>query len=144
MVPTLPASAPTPTRSGVKGTLPNERPPVESREAPLTGSISPPSTNVPARQASAAEPATGGPLEKASGVRGADRSSAVVRLSIRPWGQVSVNGQSRGISPPLTKLQLPAGSHTIVISNGEFASVTKQVQVPERGEVVVSHRFGTE
>lgn len=145
VVPTLPASAPTPTRSGVKGTLTNERPPVESREAlTLPGSISPPSTNVPARQASAAEPATGGPLEKASGVRGADRSSAVVRLSIRPWGQVSVNGQSRGISPPLTKLQLPAGSHTIVISNGEFASVTKQVQVPERGEVVVSHRFGTE
>lgn len=74
----------------------------------------------------------------------APHQAALVRLSIRPWGQISVDGQPRGISPPLTRLQLAPGPHTVVITNGEFAPVVKQILVPDKGEVVVSHRFGGE
>jgi len=41
-------------------------------------------------------------------------------IAVSPWGEVLVDGSSRGISPPLSTLTLPAGRHTIEIRNGDF------------------------
>jgi len=67
---------------------------------------------------------------------------STVRFSIRPWGNISIDGQEKGSSPPLTRVQLPPGNHTVVITNGNFPPVTKQVEVPDKGDVIVTHRFG--
>ncbi|MDR1967508.1 MAG: protein kinase [Burkholderiaceae bacterium] len=67
-----------------------------------------------------------------------------VRFSIRPWGRVSVDGQPKGISPPLTHLQLPPGNHIVVITNGNNPPVTKQIVVTGKDDIVVSHRFENE
>jgi non-specific serine/threonine protein kinase len=67
--------------------------------------------------------------------------ASIVRLSIRPWGQIIVDGQSRGISPPLSRLSLTPGNHEVNIKNGDFSPVTIQIAVPEKGEIVVSHHF---
>jgi serine/threonine protein kinase len=66
-----------------------------------------------------------------------------VRLFIKPWGQVTVDGQSQGVSPPLTHLTLTPGEHVVSITNGNFPPATIRITVPEKGEIVVSHRFGT-
>jgi len=65
-----------------------------------------------------------------------------VRLFIKPWGQVAVNGQPQGVSPPLTRLTLTPGEHVVSITNGNFPPATIRIIVPEKGEIVVSHRFG--
>jgi PEGA domain len=42
------------------------------------------------------------------------------KLMIRPWGTVYVDGDERGVSPPLKKLSLPAGRHTVRVVNPNF------------------------
>jgi serine/threonine protein kinase len=44
----------------------------------------------------------------------------LVRLSIKPWGEVIVNGESKGVSPPMKSLSLAAGDHSVEIRNGDY------------------------
>jgi hypothetical protein len=59
----------------------------------------------PARQAGAAS----GPA-----------ASATYKLQIQPWGVVYVDGVDRGVSPPVKRLVLTPGRHTIRIANPNF------------------------
>lgn len=45
---------------------------------------------------------------------------ASYQLQIKPWGVVYVDGVDRGISPPLTRLVLTPGRHTIRIANPKY------------------------
>jgi hypothetical protein len=71
-------------------------------------------------------------------------ATSTVRFLIKPWGRINIDGQDKGISPPLTNVQLPPGNHTVVITNGIFPPVTKDIVVTAKGGVVVSYRFGDE
>jgi hypothetical protein len=64
-----------------------------------------------------------------------------VRLFIKPWGQIVVDGRPGGISPPLTRLPLSPGPHVITITNGNLPPVTLKVTVPEEGNIIVAHEF---
>ncbi|HEV8689261.1 MAG TPA: serine/threonine-protein kinase [Ideonella sp.] len=64
-----------------------------------------------------------------------------VQLAISPWGQVEVDGAPVGIAPPLNRLSLPAGSHTITIRNGELPPLVRTVDVSADHPVVIKHRF---
>jgi serine/threonine-protein kinase len=64
-----------------------------------------------------------------------------VRLAITPWGNVEVDGRAMGTTPPLTSLSLPAGTHQIVVRNGEFPAHTASVTVSEDKPVTLRHRF---
>jgi hypothetical protein len=46
--------------------------------------------------------------------------SATYKLRIQPWGIVYVDGIDRGASPPVKRLTLAPGRHTIRISNPNF------------------------
>ncbi len=65
-----------------------------------------------------------------------------LQLAISPWGQVEVDGTPAGTTPPLTRLNLPEGSHTITVRNEDFAPYTTTVQVSADKPVTVRHRFG--
>ncbi len=65
-----------------------------------------------------------------------------VQLAISPWGQVEVNGQPAGTTPPLTRLTLNEGTHSITVRNEDFPPHTVNVQVQADKPVVVRHRFG--
>ena len=65
-----------------------------------------------------------------------------VQLAISPWGQVEVNGQAAGTTPPLTRLTLSEGTHSITVRNEDFPPYTATVQVVADKPVVVRHRFG--
>jgi len=65
-----------------------------------------------------------------------------VQLAISPWGQVDVDGAPAGTTPPLTRLNLPEGNHTITVRNADFAPYTATVQVSADKPVTVRHRFG--
>ncbi len=64
-----------------------------------------------------------------------------VTLAISPWGEVSVDGAARGVSPPLTQLSLPPGVHTIEVRNGAAAPFVARVEVRSGETLGLQHRF---
>jgi serine/threonine-protein kinase len=67
----------------------------------------------------------------------------VVQFAISPWGAVEVDGNPAGVTPPMTRLQLTPGEHTITVRNGDFPPHTERVQVEADRAAVVRHRFGS-
>lgn len=103
----------------------------------------------PAAPAPAARPAT--PRARATPPREARPAVAApaapvvqgsVQLAISPWGHVEVDGHAVGTTPPLSRLTLTEGTHTITVRNEDFPPHTVTVQVSEDKPVTVRHRFG--
>ena len=69
-------------------------------------------------------------------------AEGVVQLAVSPWGQVEVDGKTMGTSPPLTRLTLSAGNHTITVRNTDFPAYTTTVAVDGESPVTLRHRFG--
>jgi serine/threonine protein kinase len=67
--------------------------------------------------------------------------SGSVTLNILPWGDVFVNGQARGASPPRKRLSLIEGTYTIMIKNGGFEPFTSVVEVKRGQEYSITHQF---
>jgi class 3 adenylate cyclase len=80
------------------------------------------------------------PAEKPQAVASAGPAGRV-ELAVAPWGEVLVDGKSRGISPPLRVLELPPGSHTVEIRNSTFPAHVAHVEVKPGEAVKVQHRF---
>jgi len=64
-----------------------------------------------------------------------------VEISVAPWGEVLVDGKSRGVSPPLRVLEIPPGPHTIEIRNSTFPAYVERVEVRSGQATKVRHRF---
>jgi class 3 adenylate cyclase len=64
-----------------------------------------------------------------------------VNLAIAPWGEVYVNGKSRGVSPPMKNFKLPPGKYKIEIRNTTFKPHVEVVQVTSREAVKIRHEF---
>jgi hypothetical protein len=64
---------------------------------------------------------------------------AVIALDIRPQGEVYVDGELKGTTPPLARLSIPAGPHTIELRNGRFKPVTMDVQLQPGEELQLKH-----
>ncbi|MFN9030341.1 MAG: PEGA domain-containing protein [Betaproteobacteria bacterium] len=58
-----------------------------------------------------------------------------------PWGEVLVNGTSRGVSPPLARLQLPPGVYQIEVRNGASQPYRARVEVKPGQTISLQHRF---
>lgn len=71
----------------------------------------------------------------------APAAAGTLQLAILPWGEVFVNGKSRGVSPPLRSLDVPAGTHTIEVRNTSFPTYTRRVEVRSGEPVRIQHRF---
>jgi len=65
-----------------------------------------------------------------------------VQFAVTPWGQVEVNGQAMGTTPPLTKLTLNPGNYKITVRNADFPDFVTNVTVDADHPVVVRYRFG--
>jgi hypothetical protein len=66
---------------------------------------------------------------------------ATLTLDIRPSGEIYVNGALKGKSPPLKKIQLPAGKHQIEIRSGKHKPMQTDLLVAEGEELAVQHSF---
>jgi len=69
--------------------------------------------------------------------------SATYRLQILPWGVVYVDGIDRGVSPPVKRLVLPPGKHTIRIANPNFRERVLEVDT-RGGNALISADFNDE
>jgi hypothetical protein len=70
-------------------------------------------------------------------------ATGVLQLAVTPWGEVEVNGAAAGTTPPLARLTLPVGTHTVVIRNQDFPPHRTTVTVGEDRAATVRHRFGS-
>jgi class 3 adenylate cyclase len=75
--------------------------------------------------------------EKLAKAQGAGR----LELAVAPWGEVLVDGKSRGVSPPLRVLEVSPGAHTIEIRNSTFPAHVARVEVKPGEAVKIQHRF---
>ena len=64
-----------------------------------------------------------------------------VRLSIRPWGEVLVDGKSRGVSPPLKEISIPEGRHRIQIRNGDFPAYDSELDIKAGSKDEIAYSF---
>jgi hypothetical protein len=65
----------------------------------------------------------------------------LVKLAIDPWGEVYVNGKSRGVSPPIKSLKLAPGKYRIEVRNSNLAPYDETIEVKSREEVTIRHNF---
>ncbi len=68
-------------------------------------------------------------------------AQGVVQLAISPWGHVEVDGSAVGTTPPLARLNLPEGRHTVTVRNEDFPPFSTTVEVSADKPVTVRHRF---
>jgi hypothetical protein len=71
----------------------------------------------------------------------AAKKSGRLEISVAPWGEVLVDGKSRGVSPPLRELEIAAGPHTIEIRNSTFPARVEKVQIKPGEATKIRHRF---
>lgn len=81
------------------------------------------------------------PAVKQSSPAIAEPPPGIVRLSIVPWGEVFVDGKSRGVSPPMKRLKLAPGKHQVEVRNTTFRPHAVALEVKSRQEVTVRHVF---
>jgi eukaryotic-like serine/threonine-protein kinase len=91
-------------------------------------------------------PAAESKIEKKLTARLPEKAAAAadsgrLELAVLPWGEVLVDGKSRGVSPPLRTLDIPPGSHTIELRNSTFPSHVAKVNVKAGEAITIRHRF---
>lgn len=62
--------------------------------------------------------------------------TARVRIKVKPWGEVYVDGIKRGVSPPLRVLSLAPGAHEIEIRNGNLRPLQRRVAIDAIGKPI--------
>ena len=70
-----------------------------------------------------------------------DTAPGTVRLAISPWGEVAVDGDVKGVTPPLNQLKLAPGRYTITVRNGEAPVFRQTVEVQPGRELRIRHKF---
>ncbi len=66
---------------------------------------------------------------------------ATVSLGIAPWGEVYVDGNKKGVSPPLNSLQVAPGKHQIEIRNTTFPPYKQTVDLKPGEQLKIKHKF---
>lgn len=66
---------------------------------------------------------------------------AVIEFAIRPQGHIYIDGALKGIAPPLARLEIHPGPHSIRIVYKKFAPVELEVDLAPSEVVTVRHTF---
>ena len=109
----------------------------------------PPSAAAPTTVATSAANTTSslGPGESVTAASSAPPAKAPaldsvgVTLAIKPWGTVYVDGRERGVSPPLKRLTLSAGTHQVRVANPGFNDYQLTIEVGKNQSNAITHEF---
>lgn len=66
---------------------------------------------------------------------------ASVEVAVSPWGEVYLDGRMRGVSPPLTELQVAPGKHELAIRNTTFPAYTQHIEIKAGERIKIKHKF---
>ena len=84
----------------------------------------------------AAQRRPGAPAAETSAV-----ASGTLRLAVKPWGEIVVDGVKKGVSPPLKRLTLAEGKHRIGVTNPGFPTHSAEIEVKKGQSVTLAHEF---
>jgi PEGA domain-containing protein len=66
---------------------------------------------------------------------------AVIRLQVRPRGDIYVDGLLKGRTPPLLEIEIPAGPHVIQIRNPGFPMLETNIDLQPGEKTTLAHAF---
>jgi|SRR5262245_11365929 len=69
------------------------------------------------------------------------RQPAVVELAITPWGEITIDGERKGKTPPLRRLEVTPGRHMLEVRSGSNAPVTLDIDLAPGERITVRHEF---
>lgn len=81
------------------------------------------------------------PLPRIDSIPRKNSVSAQLSLAVTPWGEVFVDGQLAGITPPLTKIPLSVGQHQIEIRNGNAPVFSQTIRIASGENQTIHHKF---
>jgi hypothetical protein len=116
--------------------------PATAPAAPVTDAPAPASalgaaTGMPDSANYTAETAANAPAAATTAAAG----NATYRLMVKPWGTIYVDGKRHGVSPPLKRLVLPAGPHTVMLENPGFPDRIVQLDSKRGASGQIAHDF---
>jgi len=68
-------------------------------------------------------------------------AAAIVSFAIAPWGEIYVDGDKRGVSPPLRELGLTPGQHKIEVRNTTFPTYVRTIDIEAGAQIRIKHHF---
>jgi hypothetical protein len=71
----------------------------------------------------------------------AAQGSAVIQLAIAPWGEVFIDGNRVGVSPPVNEVEVAPGKRRIEVRNGSFPVYTQVVELKADQKIRIKHKF---
>jgi class 3 adenylate cyclase len=79
--------------------------------------------------------------EKSSEASKAAAPPATLVFTVSPWGEIFVNGKSRGVTPPMKSIKLEPGKYKIEVRNSTFPAHVENLELKARDEITVRHKF---
>ena len=68
---------------------------------------------------------------------------AVIEFEIAPRGDVYIDGTLKGSSPPLTRIEIAPGRHTIEVRSGQHPPLRMEVNPGPSEELTIAHTFAS-
>jgi class 3 adenylate cyclase len=148
----VPEPPPTPEPATIRAPAPDAGiapdlapvPPDKVRQAPATTAPAPPPVRPkpkPAAPATREPRAAPPPVAVLEPDPLAAAGAGTVAFAIAPWGEIYIDGQKRGVSPPMRELELTPGSYKIEIRNTTFPAHVQTVEVEAGGRIRIKHQF---
>lgn len=114
---------------------------IETPAAPAPAPVPPPAPTPTSAPETAAPPVPVADIPASSAAPKTAVATGSVSFDIKPWGNIVVDGISRGASPPMKRLSLPPGTHTIEIQNPAGPTVNRTVEIVSGKSVSLRHAF---
>jgi hypothetical protein len=137
-----PGEAPLPTVVATPEVAKKIEAPVKAKKTETTAETKKMETPAEAKKIDAPAPASED-QKKAETATPADKPPAPASLSfgIAPWGEVYVDGNKKGVSPPMNNLQVAPGKHQIEIRNTHFPPYKQSADLKPGEQLKIRHKF---
>jgi len=66
---------------------------------------------------------------------------AIVSFAIAPWGEIYVDGQRRGVNPPMRELELRPGQYEVEVRNTTFPAHVQTIKLEPGTHIKIKHHF---
>lgn len=71
----------------------------------------------------------------------AAKRPAVIWFDVKPRGDIFIDGEMKGTTPPLSSLQVAPGRHTVELRHGSHPPMKMEVRLKPAEEIRVTHAF---
>lgn len=71
------------------------------------------------------------------------KAPAVLVFKISPRGEIFIDGESKGLSPPLTQIKVRSGKHTVEARYQTYPALKLDVNVESGEQITIKHTFSS-